>query len=495
VSTALGPPVHDGQTPDVPGVRPGPAATAGIVLAYLTVFFGLLPILLWSLGYALDDALALPVADGPGWPAAGLALTTLGLLWMVWAMVLLRVIGGGWPISHLPPVRLVTTGPYRFSRHPVYAGYLAVAAGLALVNRSPGQLLAAGLLAVGIVDYVLGVEGPGLRRRFAGYPGYRPGGRRAGRLVYPLWTALRGPVEWLANRPVLFRAAGTVWVTYGLFVALGAAAASSLLLGRLATDGLGAGQLVGYALVVAPTMALGGRLLWFAVEREQVRRMGVWRAVRTVGLVSWGTYLGFIAGCAVYAAVWHVGLLWLLDRTVPTVLVCSVIGRIGCLSYGCCFGRPWPPGVRWYAPDSKVVRQLGPGAVTGRVPVQLLSAAATLAAVLVAALVSLRPAPPGVVTGVVMLLYAMGRFAVDAYRDETFALPWAGGLNLGQVCGLVVVAAALALIYGARGAGAWPRSLFSYDWPLLVPLLPLIGAVTALTFVATGCHWRRVGQW
>ncbi|SDS37534.1 prolipoprotein diacylglyceryl transferase family protein [Actinopolymorpha singaporensis] len=481
---------------NAPIPRRGRTSTAGIMAGYVAVFFGLLPLLLWSLGNSLNVALALPELPGRHWGVGGAALLGAGLAWMAWSMVLLRVVGGGWPVSHLPPVRLVTSGPYRLSRHPVYVGYVAAAAGLALLDRSPGELLACGLLALGVVDYVVGYEGPVLRRRFAGtYDQYQPRSRHLAHLLLPLWERVRGPVEWLANQPVLLRVGPTIWVTYGLFVASGTAVAMTLMLGRLATDGLGPHALLTYALVLVPSMALGGRLLWFVVAWEQVRTLGAWRAIRTVGLVSWGTYIGFFAGSAVFAAVEQVSLLWLLDRMVPTVLVCSVIGRIGCLTYGCCFGREWPHGIRWYAPESKVVRQLGPDRVCPRIPVQVLSAAATAAAVLTAALVSLRPAPAGVVTGVVMLLYAMGRFAVDSLRDETFGVPWAGGLTSGHLFSLVVTAVALALIHTSRGEPAWPRSMFSYDRGLLWPILPVIGVATILVFVVSGLHWRRVGQW
>src|SRR6266511_2363493 len=405
--------IYSGQSTVVEAVSRARLTTVRIVAAYVAVFFGLLPILLWSLAGRLDALLNLPALTGPAWRGAGAFVVLLGWFWMTWSMVLLRVVGGGWPISHLPPVRLVTTGPYRFNRHPIYVGYVAVVGGLALFSGSPGGLLVAGLLAVGIVDYVLGVEGPALQRRFAGsYTRYQPHARRLATTSRLLWTRLRRPVEWLANRPVLCRVGPTVWVTYGLFVALGTVVSTSVALDRLATDGLSTRQLVAYALVVVPAMVLGARLLWFPVAHRQVRQMGAMRAIRTVGLVSWGAYVGFFAGSAVYAATQHVGLLWLLDRTVPTAL-----------------------------------------------------------------------------------LYAMGRFAVDSFRDSTFALRRVGKMNLGHLSSLLVAVVGLVLLYTVRGPAAWPRSMFAFDWTLLGQLLPVVAALTVLAFLVAGYQWRRVGQW
>jgi len=54
--------------------------------------------------------------------------------------------GGGGPGEkwEAPPERLITTGPYRFTRNPVYVGHIVFLLGLALALRS----LFAGLLAV-----------------------------------------------------------------------------------------------------------------------------------------------------------------------------------------------------------------------------------------------------------------------------------------------------------------------------------------------------------
>jgi len=45
-------------------------------------------------------------------------------------------IGGGGPGPDIPPQRLVTSGPYRYTRNPMYLGHLIFMAGLALTFRS-----------------------------------------------------------------------------------------------------------------------------------------------------------------------------------------------------------------------------------------------------------------------------------------------------------------------------------------------------------------------
>jgi protein-S-isoprenylcysteine O-methyltransferase Ste14 len=90
------------------------------------------------------------VAIAPGWTYEGWAnwsssvdvpLQTAGLVvWMLGVTVLLwasRVMGGYLAIEGLVPEHeLVTRGPYRYVRHPVYSSFMAIAAGTALVFRS-----------------------------------------------------------------------------------------------------------------------------------------------------------------------------------------------------------------------------------------------------------------------------------------------------------------------------------------------------------------------
>jgi protein-S-isoprenylcysteine O-methyltransferase Ste14 len=69
----------------------------------------------------------------------------------------------------MPPRRLVTSGVYRFARHPMYVGTTAALVGEALLLRRAILLVAA--LAYGLTLFALARwwEEPLLRRRFRGY--------------------------------------------------------------------------------------------------------------------------------------------------------------------------------------------------------------------------------------------------------------------------------------------------------------------------------------
>jgi protein-S-isoprenylcysteine O-methyltransferase Ste14 len=87
--------------------------------------------------------LARALIDG-GWPRFnpwGLPLMAWGLA-QYWGVGRLRSArGGGGPGLANPPERLVTTGPYRFTRNPMYLGHLIFLMGLGVALSWPAWLV------------------------------------------------------------------------------------------------------------------------------------------------------------------------------------------------------------------------------------------------------------------------------------------------------------------------------------------------------------------
>jgi protein-S-isoprenylcysteine O-methyltransferase Ste14 len=138
-----------------PGVRlPPPVLVGGFVL----------------LGWVAH--LLLPVWIGPPLPGLATGVMLLGIALSGWTLVtMLR--GGTDPRPDTPDQALLERGPFRFSRNPIYLGFLLVAAGFALRWGDLWPWLAVGWCFVLLDRWVVAREEAYLSGRFgAPYQGY-----------------------------------------------------------------------------------------------------------------------------------------------------------------------------------------------------------------------------------------------------------------------------------------------------------------------------------
>jgi protein-S-isoprenylcysteine O-methyltransferase Ste14 len=123
----------------------------------------------------LPLALALWAANARGfdglprlqsWPAGALLVLAGLALWAAGVWGIVRH-GGGLPMNAYPPPRYVSRGAYGWVRHPIYCGFVGVAAGLVLITGSrAGLWLVLPVLALAVASLVVGYETPALRARF-----------------------------------------------------------------------------------------------------------------------------------------------------------------------------------------------------------------------------------------------------------------------------------------------------------------------------------------
>ncbi len=107
---------------------------------------------------------------------------------------------------------------------------------------------------------------------------------------------------------------------------------------RLSALAVGAGLVggrLGHALFAAPALYL----------EEPLRILQFWRG----GMVYYGGFLGAVAAVAWWCRVQQTSFLRVADILAPAVPMGLAFGRLGCLSAGCCYGRPidWGTGVEW----------------------------------------------------------------------------------------------------------------------------------------------------
>jgi protein-S-isoprenylcysteine O-methyltransferase Ste14 len=165
-------------------VKPSPTLTRisgwrSYVPAVLLPVEWLLPPVLIGLRVGAIEADWLPLR------VVGLVVGLAGTVLLVWASALL-----GRLMLHEAGVRadhaLIEVGPYRFVRHPVYAGYLALLLGSGVASLNVYVLLLWPLSLLGILIQADSEEQI-LRARFG--QEYERYVRRTGRLIPKLWQA------------------------------------------------------------------------------------------------------------------------------------------------------------------------------------------------------------------------------------------------------------------------------------------------------------------
>lgn len=92
----------------------------------------------------------LPLAIAPPFVEFGIAVALLGLGLIVAALAVMLAARTD-PRPHTPDKALVTHGPFRVTRNPIYLGLLVIAAGIALVSGSAWAWLAVAVL-FGLLD-------------------------------------------------------------------------------------------------------------------------------------------------------------------------------------------------------------------------------------------------------------------------------------------------------------------------------------------------------
>ena len=120
----------------------------------------------------------LPLPIGEPLPGFGAMILFLGLALIGWS-ILTMVRAGTDPRPDRPDAAMVENGPFRFSRNPIYLGFLLIAAGMALRWGDLWGWIAVAASHLMLDRLAIAREEPYLAQRFgAAYEAYRARVRR-----------------------------------------------------------------------------------------------------------------------------------------------------------------------------------------------------------------------------------------------------------------------------------------------------------------------------
>lgn len=145
-------------------------------------------------------------------------------------------------------------------------------------------------------------------------------------------------------RPVLFHVFGIQQLplySYGLMLALSLIVGWYITLTLCERDGMDK-ELMGRCYMwTAGSAVVGSRLLYVFTNLDHfdsfIDIFKVWQG----GLVAYGGFIGGFLGSLVFCRIYGIRLLAWADCAVPSLCTGLMITRIGCLMYGCDFGKPF----------------------------------------------------------------------------------------------------------------------------------------------------------
>jgi prolipoprotein diacylglyceryltransferase len=311
-----------------------------------------------------------------------------------------------------------------------------------------------------------------------------------------LLAAVTRVLDRLGEHVVLFRYRDWVFVSFGLFAAVGAWLTMSLMGIILIGQGIPPKLFLGITLLGCGAVVAGS---WLLAQLFDLRSLLTDHrsAVRRPVFVSWGGALALALVLALLAALSGHGVLMMLDAGARSIFLGHAVGRLGCLSYGCCFGRPTRSrlAITYRTPQAKAVR-VGKLSGVSLHPAALYEAILDLVLFVAVNAVVLAGAPLGTATALALGGYGCARFAIEFLRDN-HGRELVGSIALNHLIALTLIGVGVALagwvLLGETAASApigWATPLSDAPW-LPAAVLP----AALLVFAGFSLHRGDVGRW
>jgi phosphatidylglycerol---prolipoprotein diacylglyceryl transferase len=247
--------------------------------------------------------------------------------------------------------------------------------------------------------------------------------------------------------PILFEIGGFPVYTYGVLLAAAYLLGLQFALMRARSRGLDPNRVMDLGIWVIVSALVGAKALLLIVDFETFRNQpGELKTLLRSGGVFYG---GLIA--AVGVALWYLRRhrmpMWTVtDVFAPGIALGHVIGRMGCLFAGCCFGRrtdvPW--AITFH--NRYAAENVGTPLNVPLHPTQLYEAGAELLILGFLLLLERRGrAFPGRTFWSYMLFYGVSRFIIEFYRGDSRGM--VGDLSTSQFVSVLIVPLSLIMLF------------------------------------------------
>jgi phosphatidylglycerol:prolipoprotein diacylglycerol transferase len=238
--------------------------------------------------------------------------------------------------------------------------------------------------------------------------------------------------------PHLIRIGGFSLPTYGALVAIAFLVALWMTSRFAKQRGMNSEKVVNLGVYCALIGMLGAKLLMIVMDpiyRQHPAEIFTRETLQSAG-IFYGGFIAALLFAFLYMQAQKMPVLSTADLFAPGVALGHGIGRLGCFSAGCCWGKPTslPWAVTFTSKDTTTGVPLG----IPLHPTQLYEAFAEGIICLILIWQLRRGHRTGQVIGMYLLLYGMVRFVVEFLRQHDEANPFGGPFVLEQWISLAV---------------------------------------------------------
>lgn len=199
---------------------------------------------------------------------------------------------------------------------------------------------------------------------------------------------------------------------YGLMIGLGVMCA--ILMGYFRAKGKGLSQdaIIDLSILLLIFGFLGAKVLYVLVSLPAFLADPL-SVLGNEGFVVYGGIIGGVCAALVYCRRKKIYFLDYFDLLAPSVALAQGFGRIGCFLAGCCYGQETTSALGVVFP----VGSMAPAGVK-LLPTQLFSSAGDFLIAAVLLLFARKSKRRGDVGALYLVLYGVGRFAVECLRND-----------------------------------------------------------------------------
>lgn len=214
-------------------------------------------------------------------------------------------------------------------------------------------------------------------------------------------------------RKILFEIFDIHINSYGLLIAIGVLIAGYMFIKRGKEKEYNEEYLFDLAMIGVVSGFLGAKILFIIVEIKKIINDPSILLKIGEGFVVYGGIIGGALGVFFYCKYRKWNILEILDLAVPSLAIGQGFGRIGCFLAGCCYGIETNSFLGVEFP----IDSLAPSGVHLH-PTQLYSSVFDFALCIILLIYSKRNRDKGTVFALYIIIYSIGRFAVEFLRND-----------------------------------------------------------------------------